>query len=711
MWDEVAGGPGRSGAAFLPTATLDILWNGSIFPSDIHSDIRYSPGLVSTPHGLLALAGPLTRADDCRLVTVTPGEASVERPLPDCDRGRLVGYDRGNDNLLVCTLSNAADDAVFQARDPVTGDVVWGITPTDVNPGALPGNPNDWECHAVLVTGGDIIVVIGIDSHATVQRGLAESDTGLSSYLVRLDGATGAIVWSQQLSASHTEARTDVADGIPSTGGFNPTGLALTSSGIVVSGIIPCPCGRTATSTIRQDQAAVLMVDPADGDIVQGISASNVRVDPSLFYGPIWATTSGPLATFPLAGRFIQVNPADPSTLVVVPFHPVESGRDFIRVVPPVWWDDTIAVPVGESITGVDANDLTKRWSWTYGPGWAVSTLLVVPPNDLFAVVADNVAGPGGLAVLARVDLDTGDLLQATPLPARVWHEEDRGILSFQPLADGRLLLFDASGQGFLLGEAAQSDRPAVELSNLYPAPNDVIRLAVRDAQEGLNYTVSWGDGTVETGGTAWLHRYGVEGDRTVRVTAAYRDGRTATTERVVLVGTPAPPELTPLQKAFAPENYDLTFGVGGLLLTLFGALIAILARRRRHSKLKEELDALARIEARGRGDPEGAVRDLGAYRAHVLDALGRGRLDDAQYTTLTARADLASATIRTRLLGPIAGRLTADLRHMVDVALHDGRIEREELDGIRAVLDAERHLSSDDKARLATLFERLSGS
>lgn len=47
-WDEVAGGPGRTGAAFLPSATLDVLWAGELF-RESQIFLARSKGLVSTP--------------------------------------------------------------------------------------------------------------------------------------------------------------------------------------------------------------------------------------------------------------------------------------------------------------------------------------------------------------------------------------------------------------------------------------------------------------------------------------------------------------------------------------------------------------------------------------------------------------------------------------------------------------------------------------
>jgi len=706
VWDEVAGGPGRTGAAFLPTATLDILWNGTLFDGLV-LDLERTQGIVSTPHGLLAVASDFEDPDiSCYLLRLSPGDRQpLTTPLDQCQHARLVAYDEARDRLILCSFDASGEIPVLQARAAATGALVWGVDPAESGPASVVGDSNDWECNAAVSYQGDIITAMSADAEASE----LSAEPALSSMLLRVDGASGQVKWVSNLSGSQTQARIPVLTDQASQGSFNPIGLALTSSGLVVSGTVPCPCAGTSTGSFHEEQAAVLLVDPVDGDVRDGFPASQHRTSSFLNYGATWATTSGPLAAFPLAGSIVKVNPDDPVTRVAAPFYPVQSGAGLLTVVPPVWWGDTIAVPVGESVTGLDAGPLTHRWSWTNGPGWRVGLLFVVPPTDLFVVVGANPdSADDREAIIARLDLDSGDLLQAISLPQRVDFTTSYDGIRVLPLANGTMLLFDGTGRGFLLGEAPAEGRPLLTLSNAFPGAIDSTDVAVVEPRPDARYSIAWGDGAFATNGTSWSHRYGVDGDQTVHVTAIHADGTTATSAATIHVGAAPPPQLTALQRALAPENYDLTFGLLGLFLTLLGALIALALRRRRHSVLKVELDALAAIESAARTDVENAVRDLGAYRGRLLDGLGAQRLDDAQYNTLSARADLVAAAIRARLLGPVAGRLSDDFRHIIDIALHDGKVEADELEGIRATLSAERGLNADEKARLFALFGRL---
>lgn len=276
---------------------------------------------------------------------------------------------------------------------------------------------------------------------------------------------------------------------------------------------------------------------------------------------------------------------------------------------------------------------------------------------------------------------------------------------------DGTLLLYSLDGGLFTLGPADPALAPRVAVSTAYPASGEPVTFTVDAPRADTNYTIAWGDGAITENGSSWTHRFGGDGTRTVRVTAQFADGRTATTETLVRVGATPPADLNTLQRAFAPENQDLTFGLLGLALTLGAGGIAVLARRRRHSRLRDDLRALARIRDDGRTDPEGAVLALGAYRERLFADLEAGRVDDAQFHTLVARADATFGALRTRLLGPLAGRLTADFRHALDVVLHDGRVDADERVALRAALDAERHATEEERARIVALLDRLGRS
>lgn len=404
------------------------------------------------------------------------------------------------------------------------------------------------------------------------------------------------------------------------------------------------------------------------------------------------------------------MNPAERAPVDQAPFPGIETGRGFSGIIPSAWWGDWILVPIARSVTALDPHALgVAQWSRAFGEDGVVSGLVVLPPSEALVLVASNENGgtADNRATLHRVDLATGDDLQRIPLPGTIRTTTGTGRVGFQPLDDGRLLVYSLDGRLIELGPADAELRPDVRVTNEYPAPNEGVALHVA-SRAAATFVVAWGDGAVEEGAGPWTHRYGEEGPRTVRVTALLTDGRTATTEVLLRVGATPPAELNALQRAFAPDNQNATFGVLGILVTLIGALVALVARRRRHGRLHDELEALERIRHDGRRDPEAGMRALGAFRERLLADVRARRLDDAQFNTLDQRANVVFSALRTRLLGPLAGHLSADFRHALDVVLHDGRVDSEELAALRRALDAERSLAPDERARLAAMLERM---
>ena len=706
-WDELAGGAGRTGAAFLPSARLDVLESRDLFGDGMALALHYSKGVVSTPHGLLALA---QRERECVLLTVG-AEGVAERALEGCAGGTLTAYDRVRDRLLVCS-EGGPQDPVFQARDAATGALAWGIAPAQV--GVAPEGPVRWDCRGTALSAREDV------AYVAMWRGEGAGAVDARILRVRLD--TGAVDWDRTIASAHFYApAVNGLDVDPPGAHFTPFGLSLAESGLVVSGRTACACGKgdplgpLATGAATA-QGAVAWLDMEDGDVVGSALAEE---DPDAVadgfggrvYGQWWATTQGPLAAFALGGRVLVVNPAEEEPVREAPFEGIETGRGYFGIIPSAWWEDVLLVPMAKSLTALDSGSLATRWSKAFGDEWVVSGLLVLPPSDVLVLVASNRDGNGDTeAVLHRLDLATGRELQRIPLPGTVLMTGGTGRVAFHPLDDGRLLVLSLDGRLVTLGPAPDALLPRLALSHEYPAPGDLVSLRVEDPQPGASYFVAWGDGAVdeEASSPSWTHRYGDEGARTARVTARFPDGRTATAEVVVRVGAAPPPELTALQRAFAPERQDLTFGVLGLALTLVGGGFAVLARRRRHGRLHEELRLLEGIRERGRREPEAALRALGAYRERLLRDVGAQRLDDAQLHTLDARADVVFHALRTRLLGPLAGRLGADFRHALDVVLHDGVVEPDELAALRALLEAERGLPDEERARLAALLARL---
>lgn len=705
-WDELAGGPARTGAAFLPDARLDVLAHRDLFGNGTLINQLYSLPLAETPHGLRALA---QRGAECVLLSFDPDGDVAERVLDACSRGTLTAYDRENDRLIVCSRG-APTHPILQARDSATGDLAWAVRPSDL--GLTANEPVDWGCRGTAIdaaAGSAFVGMWGASASSTATR------------VLRVSLSTGFVEWDRPIGAAHFYGggQNLRAGGVElsAVGFLTPFGITLTETGIVLSARAECACGKGDPDTVRTTaQGAVAWLDADDGDLIgarlaeEDTSAIDGTGLPQRRFHQWWATAQGPLAAFTLGERVLVVNPSEREPVREAAWQGVETGRGFIGILPSSWWGDVIVSPLKSSVTGIEATTLAPRWSWTPGDAWIVSALLVVPPSDVWVLVAsiENGADAETTAVVHRLDLATGSVLQRMPLPGMVQMTGGTGRAPFHPLSDGRVLVVSLNGRMSTLGPASAEDRPRVEVSNSYPEPGTAVTIAVESPDPLGQYIVTWGDGAIEEGGTAWTHRYADDGTRTARVTAVLPDGRTATAETLLRVGATPPPELNALQRAVAPENQDLTFGVLGLAATALAGGLAVLARRRRHGRLHEELRALEAIRERGRQDPESAVRALGAFRERVLADLGARRLDDAQFQTLETRANVVFAALRTRLLGPLAGRLGADFRHALDVVLHDGRVDADELASLRAAIEEQSQLSPEERARIVALLARL---
>lgn len=724
-WDEVAGGAARTGAAFLPATTLDVLEARDLFGDEMQLPVLYTKALVSTPHGMLGIA---ERGDACVLLTIGDEGAVGERILDDCVRGSLTAYDRANDRLMVCS-EGGPDALVFQARDAASLDIVWGIRPGDLG---ASGNTPAWDCIATTLApalGTGFVAFAG-----------GEGDTprvdppDVFARVVAFELATGALVWDRTIEpATFYTGAPPVVDVNVAGAGFRPYGLSLTDSGLVLSGRSYCACDKgdpqQAAGTLLfgqatpTEQGVVAWLDVDDGDIV-GAALAEDDPDavndgvPSRRYGQWWAATQGSLAAFVLGERAIVVNPTEEEPVRQARFEGIETGRGFSGVVPSAWWGDIILVPVAKSVTGLNEESLDPVWSRSFGDEWVVSGMVVLPPSDVAVLVAfapdaadddDGVITTGHVrARIHRLDLATGSELQRIDLPGTIRMTGSTGRVGFQPMEDGTLLIYSLDGRLFTLGTAEPSLRPRVAISNEYPAPSEGVTLSIESPYPAVNYSVAWGDGTVEENGTSWTHRYGDAQPHTARVMARFADGRTATSERVIRVGEAPPPDLNALQVAFSDRWQNVTFGLLGLLVTGTGALVAFYARRRRHSRLHDELVALERIREQGRTDVPGAVRALGEFRERVLREVAAHQLDDAQFNSLEARANVVFGALRTRLLGPLAGRLSADFRHAVDVVLHDGRVDAAELATLEAALASERQLTDAERGSLTQLLRRM---
>lgn len=690
-WEQNGGGPGRPGVAFLADPDLDVLFTDDITAPDEALPGPFSHSVVETPDGLLAFT---TSGGACALMRVElPAPVRPDRTkLDDCSLAFLAGYDAAEDLLIVCSLGGPSAP-VLQARERAIGAIRWSLSPAQAGVVA-PTQAAPWICaDAVIEEEGTIVAALST---------LGETDlvgettaTTIEHRIVKVRAADGALVWSKVVSQGPPVLG---SPGAPFPGDARspqvlPFAIARADSGYLVTMQGYCACERVYPPGLAWMRL--------DGTVVNSTLWDRTldRVDPAV---SIWPASDGPRAAAVAAQTLFVVDPAQAPALSR-PLHEFEPAAPERAILPsPAWWERHLIVPLESTVVSFDPADLSRaRWVFAPGSGYYIIRVLLAPPADLFVLLAEREGNEDGF--LVRLDLESG--AELSRLPTGNEHTFNAKLL---PTGDGRVLLWDVGGFVALLGRAPESAKPKVHLDNTYPAPGETVALTTPAGD--ANYSVAWGDAPSEFGGPGQTltHRYGTGGARSLRLTAIYPDGRTATSTTVVRVGeTPPapPPRLNAAQRALAPENQNITFGVLGLVLTIMGALVALLARRRRRSLLEEELRRIEAIRASAGRDTLAAVAELEVYRDRVLGMLAAGRLDDAQFSVIELRVSRLLQTLRLRLLGPFAGRVSPEYRHLLEAALEDGRVTREEGATLVAGLDAEAALSPDERSRLASLI------
>lgn len=370
----------------------------------------------------------------------------------------------------------------------------------------------------------------------------------------------------------------------------------------------------------------------------------------------------------------------------------------------PVWSREALVVATATGAVVYPAGDLTRPMIWAGYEGSSVEQLILSPPGDAYALVS-RPTREGYARDLLRIDLASARTIDRLPLA--LGEPTGGGAPRILPLGEGRLLAFTHTGHAALLAPSAPEMRPLVEVDNLYPAAGEDLQLVAQVDREIRELVVAWGDGVLDTAspGAPATHAYDAPGRRVVRVVAVYPDNRTGTAQTILFVGGTPPQELNAMQRAFAPENQEITFFLLGIAATAVGGGIAFARRTKRKSRLHADLVELDRLREVGRLDPFDAVRRLALFRGRIKGDLANGALDDAQYAALSSEAMRLLGTLRLRLIGGLEGRPSPSFQHMLETALEDGQVSAEEQRALVAALGREPALTEGDRARLGSLI------
>ena len=708
-----------------------------------------SMGLVATPYGLVGYSRD-PKTEECRYFRIedwrTP--SVVRAPLFNCRHGpatgqggaqfdiKVEGYDAGRDLLFTCTMAHPGQP-IFQARQAANGRVRWNVTSADVGdpvttlPVGAEGNRVHWACSGAAFDLERQEAVVPFNGNQNI--------------IAAVSLRTGKVLWNTSVIHALRPIRTTVP--VPEKGftiEFQPVSATLTPDGIVVTGQATSSQGQEA-AVVWLDRGGRIMggqlaQDPSQaGTKAAERTATKASRIPS---GSEWATAHGAVSSLFLGSDLVTIDPRFPASQRQ-PLEVLDSLNAFGFVPAPKQGEQTLLLPLRHTVVAIDRRAPSSGVQWRE-KDWEISDTILVPPHEGF-VLAGQKRGSENLSMLFRVDFSTGTTIQRIPLPlqptfvvadyanlcaashpgASELDEQRRRICEGQgfryerwfahllplPRNEG-LLVWDNQGNGAFLSRADPKLLPRLELTQPYPARGEEVRIRPA-AAPGLtvdHFLVHWGDGSavasIEPGDVA-TKRFEADGDYVLRVTAVFADNRTGTDEAIVHVGGTPPTRLTLMETAFSPQFQEVTFFVFGLLVTLSGALFALLSGKKRRSRLGRYLRELGAIRKRGAGDPAGAVRALTAFRRRILGDLSAGRIPDSQFSVLDLRmARLLHALVPT-VLAPIGDRISPHFARVLAAALEDGLIHEIESRTVLSALKAERRLTATERARLADIVAR----
>lgn len=709
-WAQMGGSPDHSGWGDLPAGPLDVLGQFEALPN---AELGYHTAPVTVAGGL-ALDFLDSDSQRCGFLffddaSEARGARNVTMPCLQGSRPDLFAHDALSNLLFLCHAGMPSEPFLV-ARDAESTRVAWSLTPADLgilDTGDAPATL--WHCTAGAVDATAREVVVGLHQGSS-GRGWVAS--------VRADD--GRVNWAR---ATHGSAPAGQGDFLPADAertldpardqGFEADEVTITHAGIAVGGDIA-----------DQVQAVVWM--DRQGNINGGSSPDVGGDRPGADLGPArsrsgaWVGNGGDLAAIVMDRRLIVVNPSLPSPLKELTIDIQEPLTEANLFPWPAWWSSYLLTPLTHSVHAFQGTDFRPAWTWYPGPAWRISSLLIAPPGDAY-VLATQAAAQGHDAYLWRLDLVSGEAVQRLPLPIgpAVRSSTIEGVSVTRWFADlvpspaGGLLVVDRQGQMVRLGRAPDGLAPRVEIATEYPRLREdvVVRPTAAWGTTPLRFLVNFGSGPVQEldpGGSARF-QYATTGLRTVRVTAVFGDGRTATAERTLDVGgtPPTPPaDRTFLEQAFARQNQDLTFGILGIAIALGGGVAAYARMRTRRYRLRHEVAAIEHSAAALSDDAERAEAVLADHRSRIRTMALTGKLDHAEANLLERRLDEFVRQARLDALETRFPFLTVGMARALKGMLADTRISSPERQTVLETLERDADLTEDQKGRLRRQVE-----
>lgn len=706
-WTEYRGAPDRSAVVELPAGPFDV--TASSAGQDLSlGDGTWGPlALDVGERTLVASSGP----DGCRIHELRTSGLTSGRVMDDCSGPvSLQTYAAPHDLVYLCTEASGGAP-ILHALDAGSLQTRWTLDA--VTQGVYPVEDIMWGCRGVTYDSVRDALYFLVSPADPQQSVTFPRQTATTGNFISADPATGEIRWSRHLAVERVfvDETPLPIETYSDTGVLYPQGLALANDGIVVTALKPCGnCG--GLSTLNRALSWMSFDGSGQGAGMSAYSSSDAAVSGTMVDsgGSAVPATDGRLSATVVGDRLVIVDVDAERPAHVMPLEDPALGKG-IQSPPPSWTGKELVVPLPYSVRLIDPATFDTVWEWGHGPGWRVVDHIVSSRAESWVVLADE--RDAGSALIARLDLTEGRLIQLIPLPGGIRSSLDgpaKGVrMQLVPTDEGLTIL---AGDGIVF-RLAPSEKTTLDVSDRYPSRGDSIVVTPSRTGSEVEDVVVWGDGTSTafTSGAPMEHVYRRDGDYDITVTTVYADGLTRTAVASVHVGAQDPSELTFMQKAFAPGNQDMAWGIISLIivgLSLFFAFGRHWWRRHRMRRSVREIDE---VEAAAAALPTDPISALESHRADLRHRVASGRMSEDHFNFLDREIRRRLRLHRMHVLGPYLARMSAHYGRLLESTLDDGIVNDAERNSLLAALSRERRLKGPEKNELRRLITDWAGA
>ncbi|MBW3582775.1 MAG: hypothetical protein KY455_06715 [Euryarchaeota archaeon] len=686
-WSQFHGDAGRQ-ATVSPDGPFDIStsWPGH---QAALGDGSWSPMALATAEGAIV-------ARDCGLARFPDGDVGVR--VSPCEDISLQAVDEARGIAVACVVA-PRDEPVLIGFGLDDLRPVWQVVPTrDLGAGSADPMSATWGCRGAThdpATGRLVVAFSPRTPSYSIEHRIAH-----------IDIIDGSVFWSIPLVLDRIGVEGVLDPVALDKGVFYPMGITRTTAGLVVTGLAPCAsCTGSFTLT------STLVWAPWDGNEVPGEGGSFSADATAPSTGSAFAAAQDRLAAAVVGDRLVVVDPGARDAGLSVSVGTLRSD-DPATLAPPVWLGGDLVVPLETTLAVFDGATLKERWTWGQGLGWRITDVTSSATGALH-VVTD---GPEGREEgrLTTLDVRDGTTRQILPLPDGISTSAlqlpYRGQrLQSVPMEDGLLVV--SSDGGHVV--ARPSTGAYADLSTRYPAQGETVSLDVDGGLEAVGHHVVWGDGTVteHAAGVPLEHAYRDNGDHRIVLTSVLDGGFARATTLAVHVGAEDPATLTFMQKAFAPGNQDMAWGIISLILVALSLFVAFGRHWWRRHRMRRSVREIDEVEAAAAALPTDPISALESHRSDLRHRVASGRMSEDHFNFLDREIRRRLRLHRMHVLGPYLARMSSHYGRLLESSLDDGIVNDAERSSLIAALSRERRLKGPEKNELRRLITDWAGA